>query len=184
MDQGAKRTAWAWGGLLTVVLAVIVVSSARGSFAQGDATPAGTTPTVAPTPTPPFSAALVAAAEVDVLAAGPATLSVIAVTLPGYSVTQPFTTAGPVLIRVNAGVITLDAGEATISPVVAPIGVIVPEPPAPAPADGQPVGPGLQIALPAGVQVRIGNDGAATATITVITLVGEAATTGTPAASD
>ena len=155
----------------------------------GDRTGAQAEPTATaqseapPTPTPPFSAALIAQAELGPVSAGPLTLSVMSIALPPSSVTEPFTNPGPVVIRVDKGSITLDAAEATIGPVVANVGIIQPEPPEPGPANGAVIGPGQQIVLSAGTPAQIRNDGEVLATIVVIALQTEDAGSGSAASS-
>lgn len=156
-------------GLIAGVATLIGVALANGSRSSarqdGSASPAATV-----APTPPFSANLIAQADLDSIPAGDAQLSVVTYSLPPGITTQPFTAEGPVLIRVQTGSVTVNADRATIDPVVVQAGPLQPEASTPGAVAGQAVGAGQQILLPTGVTARIGNSGAAAATIVVVSI--------------
>ncbi len=167
-----RRTATAVAAVLlvgTIVLASLMAPWGERTGAQTEPT-ATTQAEVPPTPTPPFSASLLAEAEIGPVPAGPVNLSVVTINIPPLSVTEPIANSGPVVIRVDKGTITLDAAEATIGPVVPAVGIIHPEPAIPGPANGVLIGPGQQIVLDAGTPAQIRNDGDVPATIMVIAL--------------
>jgi len=157
-------------GTVVVVLALGALVSRQGddSAAQPGGTPSPPTPV--PSPTPPFSATFVAEAAIEALPAGDALLSVTAFTLPPGTTTKPFSNRGPILIRVQTGVVELAAEEAEVSPVLPPIGILTPLDPIPAPASGLAVPAGQQILLAAGNRAQIGNSGTQPATLMVVTL--------------
>jgi hypothetical protein len=161
---------YAVAGLLVAILALAATLPRwdATSIAQSDATPGPAT--AVPSPTPVFSATFVAEAEIDGLPAGSAVLSVSSFTLPAGTTTKPFANRGPVLIRVQSGLVGLDAEIAVVSPVVPPIGILEPEDPTPGPADRQPVPAGQQILVPAGGRAQITNIGTQPATLLVVTL--------------
>lgn len=168
-------------GALTL-FGIVVVAGDR-SFAQQD--PGGASPAATVAPTPPFSATLVAQADVDRLPVGEAQLSVVTYSLPPGIAIQPFTAQGPVLVRIQTGSITVDADRATIEPVVVPVGLLQPEAATPGAVDGQEVGAGQQILLPAGTSATIGNSGTVAATIIVISIsTGEGSTDSGTAPAD
>lgn len=154
----------------------------RGSGERGRSTArqedGGASPAATVAPTPPFSATLVAQADLDRLPAGEARLSVVTYSLPPGTTTQPIIAEGPVLIRVQSGSVTVDADRATIDAVVVPVGLLQPVASTPGAASGQAVGAGQQILIPTGVTSQIGNSGAAAATIVVISISPEEAADG------
>ena len=102
--------------VLAAGIVVGVVALVLAPFAEVDpAAQVASTP-VAPTPTPaPFlRSSLLARAELDVLAEGPATVSVTFVTLARGAGTEPFTSTGTTIIIVDDGAILLDADAAEI----------------------------------------------------------------------
>jgi hypothetical protein len=160
-------------GTGAVILALLVL------VRWSDAGPVGaqTTPDAAPTEAVPFRATLIAEAEVGVLAAGEMTLNATSYVFPPGTEAQPITATGPVLIRVQAGAITLDADLAAVSPVVPEIGVLALAQPTPTAATGLVVAAGQQILLPTGTTARLANEGAEPATLIVIAILVEAGAT-------
>ncbi len=148
------------------------------SLAQEGGTPlAAGTPGATMTPTPAFSATLVAAADVGPLPAGAVALRIATYTVPPGTEVRSVADAGAVLIRVQAGSVTLDAPIATVSRVVVPTGILELEPAAPAAAVGRVVVAGEQVLLPNGVGARFRNDGQQPATLVAIALAPDGAAT-------
>lgn len=140
------------------------------SLAQEGTPVAAGTPTVAPIPTPAFSATLVAAADVGPLPAGATALRIATYTLPPGTEVRPVADAGPLVVRVQAGAITVDAPVATVSRPILSTGVLELEPATPGAAVGLAVVAGEQILLPSGDGARFRNDGQQPATLVAITL--------------
>jgi hypothetical protein len=103
----------------------------------------------------------------------PARLTTTQITLAPGGSTQPFASAGPILIMVQDGTVSLTADEALIgNPPEPSLGGIQVEakPPAPAPANGVAVTKGEQISLNGGITARFTNDTNATVRLILVSL--------------
>ena len=160
------------GALVLVVAAVVAAAGWAGSSAAQDGTPAAGAD--APTPIP-FRETVVAHAVVEGLPADQALLSVETVTLPPGQTASTMPYPGPVVIRVREGSVVLDAENAVVGAVIAPIGPLHPATPVPGPAVGRRVGPDEQIVLPADVAARLGNPGDRPVALFVISVSAEGA---------
>lgn len=161
--------------LLIVVGALLIgaFGSSRGQHLSaqesGSPTVEVSTPTPLPTPTPiptPTAFALqrmafnvLASMDIEIATDGPAYIRAATFTLGVGAASLPFQTEGPIVLLVQAGHLTIDSDNATIS--VPDVGFFVgmaPVTASPHPVEATVAGPGEQVYLPAGSTTTISNE--------------------------
>jgi hypothetical protein len=168
------------------LLLVAISTAGRPSAQEATATAPSATSTPTPSPTPtayPFSGlkfGLLARADISVDSDGPFLVSAATITMPPGAATMTFTVEGDTVIAVQAGQVTVDADNGSISVLdVAPVIGIIPVAGTPGPISEAVLPAGQQVFLPAGTTATLRNRGSAAATILVLAVT--PATTGTDA---
>jgi len=156
-------------GLLTYAV-LGILGTAIALVALGDDAPRPALAAPAASPTATFSASVIVQTELERLPPGPAGVSVVSVSLPPRTTTEPFHATGPLIIVVQSGRVVVDADAAIVAPANPPASPLHPADPTPASIRGRTVARGEQILLSPGSQAHVRNDGTRSAKLLVITI--------------